>query len=245
VFSKITKEKMQTFYIILFLIFIIYFPYFIYRGIRRIYWLSIVKKSQIDFYKVKKFKIYLPERNSYEFYKKISKQVNPILYFNSNLIVGKNEFGSVPGDEMRKRYELTLNYLNDQFRLSKEEFINDYYEFDFTGKEAIQNIQNIIYYYLKAHKLGEAYVKQEDWIEEFYMPEKIVYEKYYNDSPYYLHLKTKHIQLSINIKEISRIKGNMDSFKLFCLNQVYQFEKRKIIIRPLIGEENTMSSIPK
>lgn len=221
---------METLYIILFLISIIYIPYLIYRGIRRIYRKSIVKKSQIDFYKINKYKIYLPEKDSYELYEKISEQANRIHYINSNMIAGKNEFGSIPGDVMKKRYELTLKYLKEQYKNSKEAFLNKYYEFDFEGKEAIFNSQNVIYYYLKAHKLGEAYIKQEDWLEEFYMPEKIIFDKYYSDSPYYVHIKAKNVQFSINIKEITRVKGNMDSFKLFCLDQVYQFEKRIITI---------------
>lgn len=64
------------------------------------------------------------------------------------------------------------------------------------------------------------------------MPENELFDNYFSDDTYFLHIKTKHIQFSINIKNITEIKGNTDKFTLFCKKQVYHFDKRKISIIP-------------
>lgn len=213
----------------LLIILIFYIIYFIYKLVCKLYWTSIVKKSQIDFFNVRGYKVYLHTRNFSNVWKIItSNNKSAIDEIGTRFIKEENEYGNIPSDKMKERYDLTKDYLVNQFKKSKKEFIEEYYNFNLEGNYAIENSREILYYYIKSHNLGEIFHENKNFIEEIDFSETGETIKNYGNEPFIITITTKHIYLEIDAKQIVRIEGNLDRLILTSKHQSVLFEKKKI-----------------
>lgn len=205
---------------ILFVLLLIFLPGVIYLILKKSYWKSITKQSELDFYIIKNVKIYLSKSNYNQLLTILfPDKYNKLGFLGGAVIVGRNEYGNIPDEDTKHKYSIIRKYLNNEFKKSKEAFLKKYYYFDFIGNDAIYYSNDILFYYLKYNKMGDLFR---------------IFDDDFSEHPYLIRIETKSIKLSIIVKEINRIKGNIDDFEVLCNNHKYKFEKKKIEMAPNI-----------
>jgi len=143
----------------------------------------------------------------------ISKDKSPLWKISSRIsgqeiITGKENIEKIEKDE------LIYNLLNNDFLANPENFINNWVEFDLKGKEASENIKNLLedHYYLYWYGYLESYPRWTVFTINYFVRPAKWWWKYINK------MKWKEIQITIDPNTVTNIKWNLKEFTIYMWN---------------------------